>query len=192
VRTLVERLHGCGLSVVLFDCTIDTMVPCYEARIFDDLIPDSGTTAATEPTSIPSRHGEGPDRGGAEPRRLHRRLARRLDEPRTPAYAPLQRGRYGYVEPHTTPARGHPRPRTPSRKTAARCSSAWLGRIEHAIVIEFDPPGFDVSVVRVVVRLEATLLDSSQALEQRAAVFSKVSRREDGHEPAVVCGSTYP
>jgi ribosomal protein S12 methylthiotransferase accessory factor len=153
VRSLVERLERCGLSLVLFDCTIDTMVPCYEALIFDDLIPDTGTfrgygahldpevamvRALTE--AVQSRGvyiaGSRDDLMSLEHRRMRR--------PNT--------ARPTLLEPHTT---ARSRPSSAADTFEADCVTllerlAGVG-LEHAIVVELTPPDFDVSVVRVVV-----------------------------------------
>jgi ribosomal protein S12 methylthiotransferase accessory factor len=138
---------------VLFDCTIDTMVPCYEALIFDDLIPDTGTfrgygahldpqvamvRALTE--AVQSRGvyiaGSRDDLMSLEHRRMRR--------PNT--------ARATLLEPHAT---ARSRPSSAGDTFEEDCGTllqrlAGVG-IEHAIVIELTPPGFDVSVVRVLV-----------------------------------------
>jgi ribosomal protein S12 methylthiotransferase accessory factor len=153
VRSLVERLDGCGLSVVLFDCTTDTMVPCYEALIFDDLIPDTGSFrgygAHLDPHVAMVRalteavQGRGVYIAGSRDDMMtleHRRLRR------------SSAARSGRVEPDTT-ARLWP---SSAADTFEEDCGTMLQRlagvgIEHAIVVELTPPDFDVSVVRVVV-----------------------------------------
>jgi ribosomal protein S12 methylthiotransferase accessory factor len=153
VRSLVERLHGSGLSVVLFDCTVDTMVPCYEALIFDDLIPDTGSfrgygahldphvamvRALTE--AVQSRGvyiaGSRDDMMSLEHRRMRRPSA----------------ARPGRVEPDTTAASRQSSAGDTFEEDCVTLLQRVAGAgIEHAIVVELTPPGFDVSVVRVVV-----------------------------------------
>jgi ribosomal protein S12 methylthiotransferase accessory factor len=153
VRSLVERLQGCGLSVVLIDCTIDTAVPCYEAMIFDDLIPDTGAfrgygahldpevamvRALTE--AVQSRGvyiaGSRDDLMSLEHRRMRSSSA----------------ARSGRVAPDTT-ARVCP---SSAAATFEEDCTTLLQRlagvgIEHAVVVELTTADFDVSVVRVVV-----------------------------------------
>ena len=151
----MDRLEGCGLAVSLFDCTTDTMVPCYEAMIFDDLIPDTGSfrgygahldpevamvRALTE--AVQSRGvyiaGSRDDLMCLEHRRLRRAGAARLSRP----------------APHTTPTA---RPRQSSAGDSFEQDCATLlerltgAGIEHAVVVELTPPDFGVSVVRVFV-----------------------------------------
>jgi ribosomal protein S12 methylthiotransferase accessory factor len=153
VRSLLERLHGCGVSVDVIDCTTDTMVPCYKATLFDDLIPDTGSwfgcgahldpevamvRALTE--AVQSRGvyiaGSRDDLMSLEHRRMRRSGA----------------ARSRHLEPNAT---AHVSQSSAGDTFEGDCASL-LGRlagvgIEHAVVIELTPPDFPVSVVRAVV-----------------------------------------
>jgi ribosomal protein S12 methylthiotransferase accessory factor len=155
VRSLLERLHGCGLSVAIFDCTIDTNVPCYEAMIFDDLIPDTGSSrgygahldpevamvrALTE--AVQSRDvyiaGSRDDLMYLEHRRMRR---------------------FGAAGSGAAPSRhveAAPLRQSSAGDTFEEDCATLLGRLAgvglgHAVVVELTPPDFPVSVVRVVV-----------------------------------------
>jgi ribosomal protein S12 methylthiotransferase accessory factor len=155
VRWLLDRLHARGISVALFDCTTDTTVPCYEALVFDQQIPDTGrfrgygahldpeiamVRALTE--AVQSRGvyiaGSRDDLMALEHRRLRRTSAA-----------------------HLTPVAPGAAATAPSRESSAAdtfeedCINlldriAAVG-IEHAVVVDLTPPDFPVSVVRVVV-----------------------------------------
>jgi ribosomal protein S12 methylthiotransferase accessory factor len=150
VRSLLERLHGCGVSVAIFDCTIDTNVPCYEAMIFDDLIPDTGSfcgygahldpevamvRALTE--AVQSRDvyiaGSRDDMMSLEHRRMRRAAAAPSRHVET---APLRQSSAGdtFEEDCAT--------------LLGRLAGAGLG---HAVVVELTPADFPISVVRLVV-----------------------------------------
>ena len=155
VRRLVDRLGACGLSVVLLDCTTDTAVPCYEAVLFDDLIPDTGVfsgygahldagvamvRALTE--AVQSRGvyiaGSRDDLMSLEHRRLRRTGAVRLPRP----------------EPGTAPPAEVPE--SSAAATFEEDCATLLERlagagIQHVVVVDLAPSEPGVSVVRVFV-----------------------------------------
>jgi ribosomal protein S12 methylthiotransferase accessory factor len=153
VRSLVERLQACGLSVLLVDCTVDTEVPCYEAMIFDDLVPDTGSYggygAHLDPEVAMVRalteavQGRGVYIAGSRDDLMsleHRRMRR------SGATHPRQ------VELNVTAGV----PRSSAGDTFEEDCVTLLDRLaraglEHAIVVELTPPDSEVSVVRVFV-----------------------------------------